>query len=274
LLLSDVGNVIEVTVEAVNTLDVAGNKLTLDSSQTSGQGNNITQLHPSGQVFDPTLDGISNSAHTAGTIHEFSMDEGFPTMGYAGATFNIYLKGTGEPHVVGGITNYSYRNYYKWTVDQPHVKLKVTNYTMFELTGTGLDSSNNTVTITGTPIDGASTTTPVTYTFTLRKWFKASATSVSKAQAQVFCASEGMQITETALMTNDSDMAENVSTATKDVNTLWGQWMVMSGETGFSSFHLSEDYNMMSSNVTGDAYTYTGSNPAGVARFPHCYKSL
>ncbi|MGL4601516.1 MAG: hypothetical protein ACRCVE_08585, partial [Plesiomonas sp.] len=211
ILAADLGKVIQLSVKPINGLGVEGIPKAVDSAMTSAEGNDITQLNPNGQVFDPTLVEVAvNNA-------KFGIADGFPRTGFKQAKFTLNSKGTGSPST-------TYHNYYTWTDDASWVEVVdgIVTFTGEPTTG------NGSVTITATPITGG--VNPIqTYTFTIEEWFVNSGNQgyVGDANYLTACSDMGLSAEYTGFSYNQftDRTPSNMTGAARKANApLWNEW--------------------------------------------------
>ncbi|EPY7113962.1 Ig-like domain-containing protein [Klebsiella variicola] len=145
-----------------------------------------------------------------GTTYTFTTGQGFPQTGYAGAKMYFLIDGSD-----GNNSSYTWSSNRSW-VTANSAGVAVMNATQ----SSGLDdsppSSDRQVTITATPKTGGAA---LTYTFTLQKWYKRSATRVSVRVGGDNGASSACRNVGT--IESASDMSDG---AVSVVGKLFGEW--------------------------------------------------
>ncbi|HDX1139944.1 TPA: hypothetical protein RNX54_002194, partial [Pasteurella multocida] len=133
--------------------------------------------------------------------HQFSMNDGFPTTGFVGATFTLNLKdGVSASDV-------------DWKVDGGDGWVSVNNGVV-KFTGEGTSSK---VTITATPKTGGGT---AKYSFNLKTWFVHDGTERTWSSANSYCQSQSMSLPTRAQLTNGTESTD----ASRAGNSLWSEW--------------------------------------------------
>ncbi|MCP2124401.1 UNVERIFIED_ORG: adhesin/invasin [Pantoea agglomerans] len=167
-----------------------------DNANDAGQTRDVTFVAPS-------ITGVS----AKGTTHVFSADSGFPETGFAGAEFYMLIDDSTDAS-----TDYT------WSSNRPWLTMENNGIAVMSSGNNGSPpaSSEREVTITATPKKGG---TVLTYTFTLRKWYKIS-TSVAvhtggENQVSSACNSYNGTI---------ESAAELTSGAVSVVGKLFGEW--------------------------------------------------
>ncbi len=133
----------------------------------------------------------------------FAIDSAFPTTGFTGATFTLWMNG------VDTQTN----DRYTWASNQPWVSVLGGQVTLTSTPTT----ATRTVTITATPTAGGPA---VTYTFSLARWFMSNGLTKSDGStSDVWCSTQGAQVPTRQGVTSDIGGG-----ATRGTGSLWGEW--------------------------------------------------
>ncbi|MGL6297172.1 MAG: inverse autotransporter beta domain-containing protein, partial [Plesiomonas sp.] len=263
----DLGKVIQLSVKPINGIGVEGTPKAVDSAMTSAEGNDITQLNPDGQVFDPTLVEVDvNNA-------KFGIAEGFPRTGFKQAKFTLNSKGTGLPST-------TYHNYYTWTDNASWVEVVdgVVTFTGEPATGNGL------VTITATPIAGG--VNPVqTYTLTIEEWFVNSGNQsyVGDIDYLTACSDMGLSAEYTGFSYNQftDRTPSNMTGAARKANApLWNEWGRLSNAAYPESNWFANPYRALEQPDSSSRYTVQSTDGSmssvilSVSGYVACVKSV
>lgn len=136
----------------------------------------------------------------------FAIDSAFPTTGFTGATFTLWMNGVDT----------QINDRYIWTSNQPWVSVLGGQVT-FITTPTIV---SRTVTIAATPKAGGPT---VTYTFSLARWFMSNGLVKSDGStSDAWCIAQGAQVSGRHGLTSDIG-----SGATRGMGNLWSEWGAM-----------------------------------------------
>ncbi|HCR1912202.1 TPA: Ig-like domain-containing protein [Enterobacter kobei] len=176
--------------------DIIGEKVTVtakakENSSDAGKTKDVT-------FVAPTITGVG----AYGTTHIFTTGQGFPQTGYAGAKMYFLIDGSD-----GNNSSYTWSSNRSWvTADSDGSAVMNDSPSL----------SDRQVTITATPKTGGAA---LTYTFTLQKWYKRSATRASvtiggENEASGACNNVGT-------IESASDMSDG---AVSVVGKLFGEW--------------------------------------------------
>ncbi|WP_436910405.1 Ig-like domain-containing protein, partial [Enterobacter kobei] len=150
----------------------------------------------------------------------WGMDEGFPKTGFTGAKFQVAMKG-----------NTANNSEYTWESDTSWVSVDSAGMVTFTSAGTG-----NKVTITATPKAGG---TPLTYSFTLNRWFINNGSNTSNAaDADAWCAAQpGGYATPSYTALTNVNTTTNIATRDGSSGKLYSEWGTLTRyDNGWLSF--------------------------------------
>ncbi|EMG7889779.1 hypothetical protein V5L74_003564, partial [Enterobacter hormaechei] len=198
---TDVGKVMELSVQAKNGADVTGNTLTVKSSET---GNGTEGGNEGGTVAEkPAIKEINTHANS----YTYSLSSGFPKTGFKGATFTLIMENAKASD-------------YTW-ISSEGSRITVQGLSEGAVVTINDKPASKTVTITGLPNSGSGET--LKYSFTLNSWFTSYAQyKHTHTQAAAFCSSNSGTLASFSLL---KQHINHVGTNIRGVGIgLWNEW--------------------------------------------------
>ncbi|EKO3563518.1 hypothetical protein HJA72_004308 [Vibrio fluvialis] len=141
-------------------------------------------------------------ANISANGHVFPTEDGFPSTGFIGAEFTLNVSASAQDYI--------------WGSDATWVSVDEFGKVSFMATGT-----SNSVTISALPKVGG---TPLTYTFTITKWFHNTPTAMDWPDAANWCFMQGWNQPPYQDLSNGKNK--------RSVGTIWSEWGVVSMYNG------------------------------------------
>ncbi|UUR73854.1 inverse autotransporter beta domain-containing protein [Enterobacter asburiae] len=237
------------TMAATGTTGADGTVTMSLTSRTAGTSNVVASINGSTQNVN-TIFTMGAAITMPGNVvvngHNFALNSGFPSTGFAQATFRVQPASTTSTGNTGNADDYI------WSDDQEWVSVDGSGNVTFTESAT---SSSKTVTVTATPKSGIAGM-PYAYTFTVGKWFSdAGSTNRTWPDTDNYCISQGSSIPSREEMSSGLD--------TRQLGSLWGEWgdvTAYSGSEFRAGSYWSNYANTSTTHITirlTDGYIYT-----------------
>lgn len=212
---------------------LAGQILTLNvsapviASSSSGKPNIAEPLTLTSsytfKVPDAEFTGVSVNGHI------FSVEAGFPSVGFSKATFTLDM--TGKP------------DNYIWSSNQPDSVVTINSNGLVTLES---QPSSGEVTILATPKNGSG---PLAYSFNIKSWFSPPGINVRNDSVVNYCESKKLVLPKGAQLSSGKEI--------RQVGTLFGEWGNMVNYNGgfTSNYYWTADIGASESRLFGDLTT-------------------
>lgn len=204
----------------VTLTDTVGEEVTVtaqarENSRDAGKTQSVTFVASS-------ITGVS----PYGTTYVFTTGQGFPQTGFANAQMYFYIDNARNDQI-----NYTWSSDRSWvTVDNNGVATMKASTTSGDSGDDSPAESERQVTITATPKSGG---TPLTYTFTLLKWYRVSDRAAVERNGSNYASSACRAFGSSPTIESEADLTDG---AVSVVGKLFGEWRDSSSLTHYQFY--------------------------------------